>query len=57
MCKACGGRVAWAKARVPVNGCRPYGGQPTQVFWRKLEVLRWAGSLMDPISSQLCEPS
>ena len=26
-----------------------------QVFWRKLEVLRWAGSSVDPISNQLCE--
>ena len=28
------------EARVPVSSCRPYGGQPVQVFWRKLEVLR-----------------
>ena len=33
----------------------PYGGQPVQVFWRKLEVLRLAG--FDPISNQRCDPA
>ena len=35
----------------------PYGGQPVQVFWRKMEVLRLAGSSIDPISNQLCDPA
>ena len=42
---------------VPVKSSRPYGGQPDQVFWRKLEVLRLAGSSIDPISNQLSDPA
>ena len=48
MCEACGCRMECANAGlerrkqacVPVNSCRPYGGQLVRVFWRKLEVLR-----------------
>ena len=45
------------KAYAPVNSCRPYGGQPVQVSWRRPEVLRLAESSMDPISIQLYEPA
>ena len=34
------------EACVSGNSCRPYGGQPVQVFWKKLEGLRLAGSFM-----------
>ena len=45
------------EACIPVNNCKPYGGQPVQVSWRKREELRLAESSMGPISSQLCEPA
>ena len=38
-----------------VNSCRPYGGQPIQVSWRRREVLRLAESSTPPISIQLYE--
>ena len=36
-----------------VSNCKPYGGQPVQVSWRKWEVqkLTVAGSSMGPIRS------
>ena len=45
------------EAYVLVNSCRPYGGQPVQVSWRRREVLRLAESSTGPISIQLYEPA